>query len=395
LGTFAQDTPQGVTLHIVQRGDSLYKLSRQYNVTIEAIVTLNALENPNVLKVGQRLLIPSLVATVAPTPTLPIFHTVASGETLFRIAQRYGVVLTALAQANGIVDPSLIYAGQRLLIPTTSASTPATQALYPSPIVQIALQPTFFTEGRTGLVRVVTDVPATLTLIAFDRTLKPVNPTPLQHLFFVGVPVFTPSGSTILRLKFADGQEFDISVPVVSGGYLTTNINVSPEQQALLSPAVEQFELSLLQELTQRFNATMYHRGIFSLPAASPMNAPFGTRRSYNGGDVTRYHNGADFASAPGTPVYAAATGTVVLVDVLNIRGNTIVIEHGAGVYTLYAHLASIGVSLGQQVSMGQVIGTSGSTGRVTGPHLHWEVWVNGVAVDPIEWTQTVFLADQ
>mgnify|MGYP005842583137 CR=1 FL=1 len=395
LGAFAQDVPQGVTLHIVQRGDSLYKLSRQYNVTIEAIVVLNALENPNVLKVGQRLLIPSLTATTAPTPASPLFHTVVSGETLFRIAQRYGVSLVVLAGTNGIADPSLIYVGQRLLIPSSDTATLTTSATYPTPIVDVVLQPTLLTEGKTALLRVTTSEPATLSLTAFERTLAPINPTPLQHIFFIGVPMFTPSGTTSFRITLANGQTFDSVVPVVSGGYMTTNINVSAEQQALLSPAVEQFELSLLQELTQRFTTTLYHRGIFSLPAASPMNAPFGTRRSYNGGDVTRYHNGADFASAPGTPVFAAASGNVVLADVLNIRGNTVVIEHGAGVYTLYAHLASLSVTLGQSVTVGQVIGTSGATGRVTGPHLHWELWVNGVAVDPIEWTQTVFLADE
>ena len=121
------------------------------------------------------------------------------------------------------------------------------------------------------------------------------------------------------------------------------------------------------------------------------MNAQYGTRRSYNGGEISSYHSGADFASAPSTPIYAAADGVVVLADSLNIRGNTIVIDHGWGIYTLYAHQTAFNVALGDRVVTGQVIGTAGSTGRVTGPHLHWEVWVNGIPVNPITWTQTFF----
>ena len=113
--------------------------------------------------------------------------------------------------------------------------------------------------------------------------------------------------------------------------------------------------------------------------------------RSYNGSAYDRFHHGVDFAGATGTSVLAAADGKVVLADTLNIRGRTTVINHGWGLYTAYAHQNSIQVSLGEQVNSGQVIGTIGSTGRSTGPHLHWELWLNGVNVDPLQWVQQVF----
>ena len=84
----------------------------------------------------------------------------------------------------------------------------------------------------------------------------------------------------------------------------------------------------------------------------------------------------------------AAASGTVVLADTLNVRGNAVVIDHGWGVYTGYWHQTEIYVQPGERVSTGQVIGTVGSTGRVTGAHLHWELWVNGVPVDPMQWVR-------
>ena len=77
------------------------------------------------------------------------------------------------------------------------------------------------------------------------------------------------------------------------------------------------------------------------------------------------------------------------MADTLNIRGNAVVIDHGWGVYTLYAHMSSILVSLGDIVQTGQVIGLAGTTGRSTGPHLHWEVWVHGVPVNPLQWLQS------
>ena len=98
-----------------------------------------------------------------------------------------------------------------------------------------------------------------------------------------------------------------------------------------------------------------------------------------------------DFAGAPGTSILAAANGTVVMVDRLRIRGNTTLIDHGWGLYTLYAHQDETLVEVGSAVESGQVIGTIGSTGRSTGPHLHWEVWLKGVNVDPMQWVQETF----
>jgi murein DD-endopeptidase MepM/ murein hydrolase activator NlpD len=98
---------------------------------------------------------------------------------------------------------------------------------------------------------------------------------------------------------------------------------------------------------------------------------------------VVKFHYGIDFGAGAGSPIRAAAAGKVLSAGWIGGYGNTTIIDHGGGMATLYAHQSSFGVSAGQQVSAGQTIGAVGSTGNSTGPHLHFEVRVNGQAVDP------------
>jgi murein DD-endopeptidase MepM/ murein hydrolase activator NlpD len=395
--------PAGVTIHVVQRGESLWKIAQSYGVTVDELATLNSITNTSSLQVGQRLLVPSDVIPVTnpsdstgviiPQPSATLY-TVASGDTLFRIAQRFGLTLNELAEANNIFDPSLIYAGQQLIIPNLDSQATPTLTL-PVPLTNLVLNPTLFVEGQTGSIRIITNAPITLTGTFLGQNLNVFVLDNNTYAMMVGIPIFTQPNAYPVNLVITNANNltsnFSFNITVVAGGYLTTDIVLSPEQEALLAPSVEEFEISTLQRITSAFTPEKYYVGTLGLPAAAPINAPYGTRRSYNGGAVSRYHNGADFAAPPNTPIYAPADGRVVLADLLNIRGNTIVLEHGWGLYTLYAHLTTINVSLGETVQVAQVIGTSGSTGRVTGPHLHWEVWLNGIPVDPMQWTQTAF----
>jgi murein DD-endopeptidase MepM/ murein hydrolase activator NlpD len=125
------------------------------------------------------------------------------------------------------------------------------------------------------------------------------------------------------------------------------------------------------------------------LPVAGVRGDPFGMQRSFNGGPFSN-HTGVDIIAGEGAPVVAANAGRVAYVGELHLRGNTIVIDHGAGVFTGYHHLSQIKVVAGQSVSQGEAIGAVGATGLVTGAHLHWELIVRGVRVDPLPWTQAV-----
>jgi murein DD-endopeptidase MepM/ murein hydrolase activator NlpD len=113
----------------------------------------------------------------------------------------------------------------------------------------------------------------------------------------------------------------------------------------------------------------------------------FGSRRSYNGGEYYGFHGGLDFLVVVYSfNVYAPAPGIIAYAGKQNVRGNTIFIDHGQGVYSGYAHLKEIQVNVGDRVETGQLIAQIGATGRVTGPHLHWDIFVNGNAVDPFDW---------
>ena len=93
-----------------------------------------------------------------------------------------------------------------------------------------------------------------------------------------------------------------------------------------------------------------------------------------------------DVSAPVGTPVHASAPGRVAVIRAFNIRGNVVILDHGRGVFTLYCHLSKFNVSVGDVVDVGDVIGYSGNTGRSLGPHLHWELAIGGVTVNPLAW---------
>jgi len=470
----AQDdnVPSGLTIHVVQRGENLFRIALNYGMTTEELAELNGILDPSNLAIGQRLLVPNLeiveepvihvvqagetlaviaefygvaieviVAnnelasadriftgqellisgelpepvvideTIEPTAVAPdlspntttidvandgfIVHVVASGDTLFQIATRYGLTTADVASANNISDPTSIFAGQRIVIPLGEIIAPIDLDL-PAPLTNLIARPLVFIEGETFTLTITTSEAVTMTAQFLDRSFTVLSDaTGLEHVILGGIPVFTVGGvyDFTLNITGTNGVviPYTFAVQVLDGGYGTQNLTISGELEELLAPAVEEFEINLLTTLASNVTEERYWGELLSIPAAAAMNAPYGTRRSYNGGAVDRYHNGADFATPPNTPIYASAAGRVVMADLLNIRGNAVAIDHGWGVFTTYSHLSEILVTPGMIVQEGQIIGQSGSTGRVTGAHLHWEVWVGGVAVNPLTWVQYSF----
>jgi murein DD-endopeptidase MepM/ murein hydrolase activator NlpD len=118
-------------------------------------------------------------------------------------------------------------------------------------------------------------------------------------------------------------------------------------------------------------------------PVPQEANSSFGTRSIFNG-TPRNAHGGADFMSPAGTPIHAPNAGRVVIARDLYFSGNTVVIDHGLGLFSTLAHLSAFDVHEGDRVSAGQIVGRVGATGRVTGPHLHWAVRVGSARVDPL-----------
>ena len=121
----------------------------------------------------------------------------------------------------------------------------------------------------------------------------------------------------------------------------------------------------------------------FQLPVSQKAISNFGTRSVFNGKPRSP-HGGVDFASPAGTPIEAPAAGRIALAMPLYFTGNTVVMDHGQGIYSLFAHLSKIAVKIDEQVEPGAIVGLVGATGRVTGPHLHWTVRLRGARVDPL-----------
>jgi len=180
---------------------------------------------------------------------------------------------------------------------------------------------------------------------------------------------------------------------VTKAGFGTYDVVVSAARQGLLANDVVEAERVKVNAAFAGVRGEQLWSGTFGLPLAGEIRvtAPFGQRRSYNGGPVSSYHSGQDLGADKGVPVMAPMIGTVVLAEPLQVRGRAVILDHGLGVFTGYWHLSQIDVTVGQTVGRGDVIGLVGNSGLSTGPHLHWEMRVLGVPVDPFQWTSVVF----
>ncbi|MBI2912522.1 MAG: peptidoglycan DD-metalloendopeptidase family protein [Chloroflexi bacterium] len=177
------------------------------------------------------------------------------------------------------------------------------------------------------------------------------------------------------------------SVTIAPGGFQYESLELPPSSIDLLADTVAvEAERQTLAQVYAGFTPQRLWSGAWLIPAAGAITDPFGLQRSINGGPYYP-HSGTDIAAEKGTPVVAAAAGTVALARALYLYGNAVVIDHGAGVFTAYNHMDSIAVSEGQTVAAGDVLGYMGETGFVNGPHLHWEAIVRGVRIDPTLWT--------
>jgi murein DD-endopeptidase MepM/ murein hydrolase activator NlpD len=391
----AAPPPQAGDVYVVQAGDTLSSIAARFGLKLSDIAAANNLSNTNLIFIGQRLVLPTSQPSAFPTAgpsglSASSVYVVQAGDTLFTIATRFGVKMADIALANSIEDANYIYVGQRLLIPTSVPS--ATEIKYPAPFAVVALSPTPVAQGQTLVVRVTLSQPSTLTG-QFDG----------RPLYFAGddrggwavvgihalqeVKVY----SMTLRAKLADGSESVAAVPVLvmAGPYPTEDIQLAPGREDLLAPDLTQAEQARLSEVFSAVSPRPLWEGLFGLPLTSiRVTSPFGGRRSYNEGPVSGFHAGLDLGGASGTPIYAPAAGRVVLAEKLIVRGNAVVLDHGLGVFTGYWHQSQSVVQVGQMVQRGDIIGYVGDTGLVSGPHLHWEMRVGGIAVDPMQWTQ-------
>lgn len=205
-----------------------------------------------------------------------------------------------------------------------------------------------------------------------------------NRLAVIGLATDVPVGDYVLEV-LADGEPIgSIPVSVVAGGYDQITLTVPQESIDLLSDAAAiEEERRLVAGAYATFTLERLWAGPWLTPVQGPTSNAFGVQRSVNGGAFGT-HGGTDIVADGGAPVVAPASGRVVLAQPLYLLGNSVIIDHGAGLLTGYHHMSSIAASVGQEIAKGDLVGYVGATGFVSGDHLHWEARVHGVKVDPL-----------
>lgn len=282
-------------VHVVKPGDTLYRIAKEHGTTVEALIALNDLRNPDRLKVGERLLLSGN----------PLIHVVAKGETLWEIARRYDVTVEQLSSWNGISDPRRLRAGQELFVSAGSVE---------------------------------------------HRVRAGENISLIANRYGVTVQSLVAVNSLADPNRIMVGQK--LVIPPTGGGAVET---------------------------LARAGGGIAPRRFSRWPLSGTVSSSFGPR---NG----RQHEGIDIAAPHGSEVRAVAAGIVTYADWAGTYGLLVKVDHGGGIETRYAHNSRLTVKPGDRVREGQVIARVGSTGRSTAPHLHFEVRVNGEALDPRPW---------
>lgn len=440
----ARAQTQGPT-YIVQDGDTLSGIAATFGTTVEALAQANNITDPAAIQPGLKLVIPGLEGVTGVLST----HTVAYGEDLATLSRQFGLSGDSVIKLNHLVNPAGLYLGQRVILPQTSGDslkgaatllanpgdtrlawavkegvnpwaltqdygsatkswllpvspiyapgTGSSMVALPSPVVQVTADPPANVQGTTEVVSVKLSGQVQLEGAMASWPLNFVKESADTDVALQGSDALTAPGLYDLRLDITvangDGPTYSYSQPmkIVAGDYAYESISVPPDT---LDPASTVPEEELVDKIVTPVTSEKMWSGPFQFPSTyytKSFPSVFGTRRNYNGEGYTRYHTGLDFYSPVGTPILAPAKGKVVFTGPLVVRGNVTIIDHGWGVYTMYDHQSEFDVKVGDIVQPGQQIGLSGDTGRVTGPHLHWEIRVGTVPVNPLQWVQTTF----
>ena len=437
----AQDEVQTETRYVVQAGDTLTEIAVRFGIEVNSLTAVNEISNPNSLFVGQELVIPNVdwVSGVLDVYRVPV------GETFRSLRRRYQLDPAVMGRVGGVISPSQVYADYPLMIPSgigedwnaarvsvaaqssmvsiaaskgvnpwelafknqysglwqgvssdvllvPGSNDPGPGAL-PSPL-SISVRKGEFIQGSTLVFEVSTggsDVALTGDFIG--HTINFFKESEGTYVAMQGIHAMVEPAPYMLTVSgnFSEGDSFEFSQLVLVGeaGFGSETITVDA---LYLDPVVDQAEAEFIASLAAPVTPDKYWSTYWQKPTPFDIyiNSAFGTRRSYNGSEYSYFHGGVDFGGADGE-VICPAPGKVVFAGALEIRGNAIIVDHGWGVYTGYYHQSQLLVQVGDEVQAGQIIGMIGNTGRSSGAHLHWEIWVGGVQVEPLAWLYDIY----
>jgi murein DD-endopeptidase MepM/ murein hydrolase activator NlpD len=442
----AQENSNSGPVYVIKSGDTLWTIARKLHISYDDLLAVNDLDSSSSIIPGMELVIPGLEDLSGVMDTVQVSY----GEDLESISRRYSVPMEDLVRLNRLTSPLELYVGvsvvligeeeitevggQRVslapgqstlelaiqsnlnpwklintndedgswdLIPGEVLLLPDTESdglgAFPAEIRSAGYTPNNFIQGHTSVMRVKAPEGTEIIGSLGEYPLHFFSKDGEKYLALQGLHAKEKTGLKQLSVSgtLPDGTPFAHTqmVEVYSGNYHYEAIVGVPPQTVGIEITEE--ETQTLKEFTDQATGSKLWSGDFFSPVppglAGAYSSYYGGRRSYNGSGYYYFHSGLDFFSQLGGDIYAAAPGEVVFTGSLLLHGNTTLIDHGWGVYTLYAHQSEILVRTGQQVKAGQLIGRVGSTGRSSGPHLHWEVWVGGLQVDPLDWLENTY----
>ena len=428
-------------VYIVQEGDTLIGIALRFGVDVDDLAAANGLADPSAITPGMQLRLPGYEGIGGVLQTLPV----EAGEDLHSLALRFGIKADDLARLNRLVSPARLYVGQPLIVPVAEGDAGPIQADFvlgdgqsgaldlaaraglnpwllqeinggegrtwlvpqngiylpggegstdalPAQVASFSLSPERPGQGHTEVVEVVLTEEGKVSGSLGERSLNFMTPAaePLSRIALQGIHALAEPGLVDLAFTYtpASGPPFRFfqAMRIEAEDYNSEYVTVPDET---VDPANTVPEDSQIAAVLAPASPEQLWQGPFEFPTGYYETFPsfFGTRRNYNSLGWNYYHSGLDLYGNTDTEIRASAPGVVVFAGELIVRGKATYIDHGWGVYTGYLHQSQLLVQAGDRVETGQLIGMVGSTGRVTGPHLHWEVWVGGVPVQPLDWT--------
>lgn len=438
------DPDTGPRIHVVSEGENLTTIAEQYDVTVAQLQLVNHLRNDDILNIGNQLIVPggdkypaAIVYTAQPGDSIQsvavgfdvavedtlmanrtinreyipavgqalvlminedgevpkqltgIPHIVQQGETILEVAAQYNVPISRLRYINDLSYPVRLFPGQHLRIPAEKPFF-----TLPGEWTNIQIEPAVIKQGDTITVYVENLLEGD-PIGRLAGQVLPFAPYEDGYVALAGVDAFTEAGRYALELGGSGDRPwypFQQDILIADSNFPNQAITVPEEQSDLLDPSIRADEDSFLGTIYGNFSEEKKWGGLFQVPVTNTLvTAPYGGGRSYNEGPITIFHSGTDFNGDIGTPILAAANGTVVFNDNLELRGNTVIVDHGWGVMTGYYHLSESFVKTEQEIEIGQPIGAGGSTGLSTGPHLHWDLRIMDMPVDGMRWTVEPF----
>ena len=380
-----------LTTDVAGLGATLTGLSRQYQFSRDLIVDLNRITSPAEIYVGSTLVLPLLEKTTALQPAAPI-HT---GDSFLETAVKQNQNPWVILETNAALGSAALLPLERLV----SAAASVTGSILGSELVQsVDINPLPLRQGKTEVITVKTTGPASLSGELNGKPLNFFKVADNEYAAIQGVHSLAQPGLTGIKIQVevpaADPFTIEQSILVESEYYpQDPPLYVDPET---LDEAFTQPEDEIVREATTPATPERYWTEIFKRPVDEPwcIKSGYGNRRSYNGSPFTYFHSGVDYGVCANLNIYAPAPGRVVFSGELTVRGIATIIDHGWGIYSGMYHQSKTLVKVGDFVEAGQLIGEIGGTGRATGPHLHWDLFANGIQVEPLDWLDHLYPED-